>query len=85
MWRDRSSRTVWYTAAVLGGLWLLALPNPAYAYIDPGTGSMVYQALLAVLLGLAVTWRSARDWMVTTFRSLFRPKTASSQDRPDRR
>ena len=34
--------------AALAALFLLAAPTPAYAYLDPGTGSM----LLSVLIGL---------------------------------
>jgi len=30
---------------------------PAYAYIDPGTGSLVLQIVLGGLAGLAVGWR----------------------------
>ena len=34
-----------------------ALPKPAYAYIDPGTGSMILQGLIAALAALALTIR----------------------------
>lgn len=40
-------RTSFFAAAMV----LLALPSPAYAYLDPGTGSM----LLSVLIGLLST------------------------------
>lgn len=33
------------------------LPGTAHAYIDPGTGSIILQALAAGLLGLGVFWR----------------------------
>jgi len=43
---------------------LLLWSNTAYAYLDPGTGSMMLQLLLAGLAGLAVTlkltWRRIR-------------------------
>ncbi len=35
-------------------LTLLACPQPAFAYIDPGTGSMLLQGLLAGVAGLIV-------------------------------
>jgi len=36
-------------------LWLpMLLANPAYAYLDPGTGSMMLQILLGGLAGLIV-------------------------------
>ena len=31
---------------------LLLIPAPAYAYIDPGTGSSIFQALLAVIVAI---------------------------------
>jgi hypothetical protein len=33
---------------------------PAYAYIDPGTGSLIYQTALTVLLGLGFMVRRSR-------------------------
>lgn len=35
----------------------MIIPNKAYAYIDPGTGSMVLQIIAASLLGLGLTFR----------------------------
>ena len=35
-------------------LLLLLLANPVYAYLDPGTGSMILQLFLGGLAGLAV-------------------------------
>jgi hypothetical protein len=34
---------------------LIALPATAHAYVDPGTGSFVLQAVIAGILGLSVT------------------------------
>jgi hypothetical protein len=36
---------------------LLAVPSRAYGYIDPGSGSAVYQAVYAALLGGAFYFR----------------------------
>ncbi|MBM3820386.1 MAG: hypothetical protein FJW14_15405 [Acidimicrobiia bacterium] len=47
-------------AAVAALVWLVA-ERPAYAYIDPGTGSMIYQAALTALLGLGLVVRQSRD------------------------
>ena len=30
---------------------LLALPSKAYGYVDPGSGSFIYQAIYAVFIG----------------------------------
>ena len=34
--------------------------RPAYAYIDPGAGSLIYQTALTVLLGLVYVLRHSR-------------------------
>lgn len=78
---NRRSVTGWTATVLLAGVVLLASPAPAYAYIDPGAGSMLYQALLAALLGLAFTLRSARDWIARTVRGLFGSKPPSEGDR----
>ena len=41
---------------------LALLPVTARAYIDPGTGSLVFQSLLAALFGVGVAWRKLRSW-----------------------
>jgi len=38
----------------------LLAERSAYAYIDPGTGSLLYQAALTMLLGLALAIRRIR-------------------------
>ncbi|MDI7275208.1 MAG: hypothetical protein QME94_04445 [Anaerolineae bacterium] len=51
---------------------LLAFPPPAHAYLDPGTGSLVVQLLVAGLLGVALTvrlfWRRIKAAFVRLFR-----------------
>ena len=61
-----------YTAAVLVGLVvLLAVPQPALAYLDPGTGSMLLQVLLGTALGMAaaiaVFWRQVISFLSRIF------------------
>jgi hypothetical protein len=41
---------------------LAAVPATANAYIDPGTGSVVFQSLLALLFGAGVAFRKVREW-----------------------
>lgn len=52
--RTRPRSTV--VALTILGLVLL-LERPTEAYIDPGSGSLVYQAILAAILGLGFTFR----------------------------
>jgi len=35
----------------------LLLTNSSHAYLDPGTGSMLLQAVVAVFIGLSIFWR----------------------------
>ena len=47
-------------------------PENAHAYIDPGTGSMALQILLAGIVGALFTiktyWRKAKEFVVGFFR-----------------
>jgi hypothetical protein len=40
---------------------------PAYAYLDPGTGSMLLQAILGGIAGVVIAgklyWGKIRDWI----------------------
>ncbi len=51
----------WYLLAAVAA----ALPGPALAYIDPGTGSMLIQSLLAAIAGALVfgrtLWQRVKD------------------------
>jgi len=58
-----------FAATVAAGLWLLS-ERPAYAYIDPGTGSMIYQAALTALLGLGLVLRQSRESVSRFFRRI---------------
>ena len=51
---------------VLCAIVLLALPSTAWAYIDPGTGSYLFQMVIAGGLAAAYTmrgyWSTIRAW-----------------------
>ena len=49
------------SASCLAAALLLSSPVPAFAYIDPGTGGMALQALLAVAAAAMVGLRSQWD------------------------
>ena len=42
---------------LLVGIVLLLEPSPAYAYLDPGTGSIILQALLGGIAGAMIAGR----------------------------
>lgn len=52
--------------AVLFALFYLMLPQKAYAYLDPGTGSYILQLIIASLLGasfaIKVFWKSIKTF-----------------------
>lgn len=49
-------------------LFLFVLPVPAYAYLDPGTGSYILQIIVAVFFGglyaIKVWWRYIKAFIV---------------------
>jgi len=49
---------------------LLLWVDNAHAYIDPGAGSMVLQAILAALIGIGVFVRQARVTIATFFKRI---------------
>jgi hypothetical protein len=57
--------------ALLVILAVLSFPTDAHAYIDPGAGSLIYQTVLAVLLGLGFFLRSTREKIARLVKSLF--------------
>ncbi len=53
-------------AAALCGLAWLAQSSPAYAYLDPGTGSIILQMVLGGVAGglvvIRLYWARLKDW-----------------------
>ena len=53
------------------GLFFLAFTAEAHAYIDPGTGSYVFQMIIAALLGASfavkVYWKKIKAFFVDHF------------------
>jgi len=62
----------------------LVLVKQAYAYIDPGTGSMVLQALLAVVavvsVSIGIFWQRFRSFLSR----IFNRKNNNRSDADDR-
>jgi hypothetical protein len=73
----------WVALAVLA--LLLVSEHPIHAYIDPGSGSLIYQALLAGLLGLGFTFRRTTDSISRLLRRFSgRPDPSESSSSTDR-
>lgn len=49
------------------GVALLLAAAPAFAYIDPGTGSMLVQSALAIIAIVLVAWRTAWEKVKSFF------------------
>ena len=64
------SRTLAQLIAWLGAL-LLLFPQTVYAYLDPGSGSLMIQAVIAVFfavsLAMKVYWRKIKVFITTLF------------------
>ena len=65
MWNQRLS-TVCFVIAT----WCLVTPSWAYAYIDPGTGSFIIQAIIGTLLAAGFFIRLAWARIHAFFRRL---------------
>jgi hypothetical protein len=74
--RTQCSVVVWLVT-----LWLVA-PEPVLAYLDPGTGSMLLQGLIAVIAAsvaaVGMYWRVLRDFV----RRLTGRTSTPNSDRP---
>jgi hypothetical protein len=79
--RTRRARFL-YVMALGAGFWL-ALAPPAHAYIDPGTGSYVFQILIAAVVGAAFSiklfWRRIKGFFTGK-----RPPEPPLEQTPDR-
>ena len=67
-------------------LYLFLLPNPAHAYLDPGTGSYITQLTIGFLAGilylLKVNWRR----ILSLFKKIFQKSdTANGEKGPYKR
>ena len=59
------------------------LAPPAHAYLDPGTGSYIFQLLLAGLVGLAFVIKVFWGRIKGFFAGLFSKDQAQGEETPD--
>jgi hypothetical protein len=67
-----------FTLGALGLAMLAVVPAPAWAYVDPGTGSYFFQIAAAGLLAAVYTCRSYWQALTTTLR-----ERLAGSERPD--
>ena len=67
----RNLKVVTINITVLLFLLFLILPDTTYAYIDLGSGSYIFQMLLAFLLGMSfvlkIYWRKVKVFIIDFF------------------
>lgn len=57
------------------GVLLMALPTPCFAYLDPGTGSLLLQGLIGAIATVLATVGIYRKKVKDFFRKTFKCKT----------
>ena len=72
MFRAQFDRWAFLTVLALG---LTFMPRDAFAYIDPGSGSMAYQVLLTAILAGMFGVRRVLAWFGRWFASRHEPTT----------
>jgi hypothetical protein len=77
--QNNTSQKTGALSALLLVVGAVALPADAHAYLDPGTGSMVIQVIVAGLLGAAFTFKSYMRAIFGPLLGLFR-KTSTPSD-----
>ena len=48
----------------------ISLPGNAYAYLDPGTASIILQAIVAILAGTVAFFTLLKDKIINLFKSI---------------
>lgn len=43
------------------------IPQPAFAYIDPGIGSLIFQGAIAAFVTIAAAWAALKHKILTFF------------------
>jgi hypothetical protein len=50
------------SALLLLAIAMIATERPAMAYVDPGTGAIIWQSILALAAGIAFSFRRINFW-----------------------
>jgi len=53
---------------------------PAFAYIDPGSGSFLLQIIGASIVGALFYIRACREWLQSLFSKIFHPNSESENE-----
>jgi len=55
---------------------LIGMESPVYAYLDPGTGSIIFQALAATAIAVGLFWNKC----INALKNLFRKKSEPNKE-----
>ena len=72
------------TIVLLSAVWPLVFVKHVYAYIDPGTGSMIVQAVIAAIVAVSVYAGIFRRRLRSFFGRIFGRKNSGGHDSDDR-
>jgi hypothetical protein len=61
-------------------LTILFIPAQAFAYFDPGTGSLLIQALVGSIAFMAVFWRQVKAYITRIFSRNMQNPSSSERD-----
>ena len=66
-------RLLMFTISAVGIAFIYSIsPRPAHAYLDPGTGSYIFQILIAGLVGglfaVKIFWKRIKAFLIKVFR-----------------
>ncbi|MCJ7740970.1 hypothetical protein MUP32_06710 [Candidatus Microgenomates bacterium] len=65
-------------------IYLFILPAPAYAYLDPGSGSYVLQMAFGLFIGLSFLFRSSLKRLIVFIKNtIFRKDEGLRKDKAD--
>jgi hypothetical protein len=76
----QTNRAVSSALLLAAGLFLLPL-HSAHAYVDPGTGSMLFQVLIGVIVGIAFAIKSFWGGIVATLKGQRKSTKDTSKDK----
>ena len=77
-------RRVSATAVFLTVLAIIAYPTPSYAYLDPGTGSLVLQTIVGAIVAVSVGLGAMRYKITAFFKKLSGKKDGAASLNSDR-
>ena len=61
-------------------LYLFVSPTPAHAYLDPGSGSYIFQMIIAGLLGIMLTAKTSWKKLLGRIARILKPRDENKSE-----